>query len=99
MGTLVLVVFALLALATANGGCGSVLEDADGDFCRLRDGAGTGRRGGGGRVADGARTVQRPPRGDRRGVRPRDGTGGDGGAAGSRGRGGGGGPPRHAPSP
>lgn len=32
MGTLVLVVFALLALATANGGCGSVLEDADGDF-------------------------------------------------------------------
>src|ERR687897_337315 len=31
MGTLVLVVFALLALATANGGCGSVLVDAEVD--------------------------------------------------------------------
>jgi hypothetical protein len=31
-GTLVLVAFALFALATANGGCESVLEDADGDF-------------------------------------------------------------------
>jgi peptidoglycan hydrolase-like protein with peptidoglycan-binding domain len=31
-GTLVLVVFALIALASANGGCGSVLADGNGDF-------------------------------------------------------------------
>jgi hypothetical protein len=31
-GTLILVAFALFALATANGGCGAVLDDADGDF-------------------------------------------------------------------